>query len=67
MKGLKTMTTEEMVTYDIIVNMGIATSEELNLAFNMTAMGWKDTLDRVVYIRTGYNSIEDYMAAEDGE
>ena len=58
------MTTEEMITYDMIVEYGIATPEELNLAFNMTNMGWKETLDRVVYIRTGYPTWDAYPMDE---
>lgn len=58
------MTTEEMITYDMIVEYGIATPDELNLAFNMTNMGWKETLDRVVYIRTGYPTWDIYLMDE---
>lgn len=55
------MTTEEMVMYDWLVGEGVATPEELNLAFNMTDYGWIETLERVLYIRTGYRSIEQYL------
>lgn len=58
------MTTEEMIKYDMIVELGIATPDELNLAFNMTDMGWNDTLDRVVYIREGYHTFEQYIECE---
>ena len=58
------MTTEEMITYDMIVEYGIATPDELNLAFNMTNMGWKETLDRVVDIRTGYPTLDTYLMDE---
>lgn len=57
------MTTEEMIKYDMIVELGIATAEELNLVFNMTDMNWNETLDRVVYIREGYRTFEAYMEA----
>lgn len=59
------MTIEEMVAYDIIVDNGIATPEELNLAFNMTNRGWSWTLNRVMFVRTGYSSLEQYLEAED--
>ena len=55
------MTTEEMNKYDMIVELGIATAEELNLAFDMTNMNWNETLDSVVYIREGYRTFEEYM------
>ena len=61
------MTTEEMIKYDMIVNNGIATAEELNLAFNMTDNGWMWTLDRVVYVRTGYSDLESYLFEEEDE
>lgn len=59
------MTTEEMITYDQIVELGIATAEELNLAFNLTNTGWTDTLNKVIFIRTGYRSLEQYIEEED--
>lgn len=58
------MTTLEMITYDMIVELGIATPEELNLAFNMTDMGWIETFNRVVAIRTGFPSWDAYLTNE---
>lgn len=58
------MTTKEMTTYDMIVEYGIATPNELNFAFSMTNIGWKETLDRVVYIRTGYPTWDAYLMNE---
>ena len=59
------MTTEEMIMYDQIVELGIATAEELNLAFNLTNTGWTDTFNKVIFIRTGYRSLEQYIEEED--
>jgi hypothetical protein len=59
------MTTEEMVMYDQIVEMGIATAEEINLAFNVADKGWTEVLNRILYARTGYRSIQQMMDAED--
>lgn len=61
------MTTEEMVTYDMIVDMGIATAEELNLARNLVGGSWTDVFTQVIYIRTGYRSLDQMMEAEDEE
>ena len=47
------MTTNEMITYDMIVELGIATVDEL--------------LNRIVYARTGYRTVEDYIESEDEE
>ena len=59
------MTTEEMIMYDQLVDMGIATPDEINLAFNVGGKGWTDTLNSILYIRTGYRSIEQ-MTEEEG-
>lgn len=58
------MTTEEMIKYDIIVEMGIATAEELNLARNLVTGSWAEVLDKVICIRTGYNTFEQYIECE---
>ena len=59
------MTTEEMVMYDQLVDMGIATADELNLARNLVSGSWEDVLTSVLYIRTGYRSIEQMFEAEE--
>lgn len=61
------MTTEEMITYDQIVEMGIATAEELNLARNLVCGSWEDVFRSVIYIRTGYRSLEQLIEAEEEE
>ena len=58
------MTVDEMVNYDIIVEHEIATPEELNLAFNLIGGSWTNVLNAVVYIRTGYRSLEQYLQSE---
>ena len=59
------MTTEEMVMYDQLVDMGIATAEELNLARNLVSGSWEDVLTSVLYIRTEYRSIEQMFEEEE--
>lgn len=59
------MTIEEMVMYDQLVDMGIATADELNLAKNLVSGSWKDVLTDVLYIRTGYRSIEQMFEEEE--
>ena len=61
------MTTEEMVMYDMIVDMGIATADELNLARNLVDGSWEEVMNRVVYARTGYHSLDQMMEEEDEE
>ena len=59
------MTTEEMIMYDQLVDMGIATTDELNLARNLMAGDWMEVLNAVLFVRTGYRSMEQMMEAED--
>lgn len=61
------MTTNEMFLYDQIVEMGIATAEELNLARNLRDGSWEEVLNAVLFIRTGYRSLEQMIEAEDEE
>lgn len=61
------MTTNEMIEYDQMVEMGIATAEELNLARNLVAGSWADVLESVCYIRTGYRTVNEILEAEDEE
>jgi len=59
------MTVEEMIQYDQMVEMGIATPDELNLARNLMAGEWMEVLNAVLFIRTGYRTMEQMFEAED--
>ena len=59
------MTTEEMVMYDMMIELGVATSEELNLARNLVSGSWKEVLTQILDIRTGYKSIEQMLEEEE--
>ena len=59
------MTTEEMIMYDQLVDMGIATTDELNLARNLMAGEWMEVLNAVLFVRTGYRTMAQMMEAED--
>ena len=61
------MTVEEMVMYDQLVDMGIATTDELNLARNLMAGEWMEVLNAVLFIRTGYRTMAQMMEAEEEE
>lgn len=61
------MTTAEMIQYDQMVEMGIATTDELNLARNLMSGAWEEVLNSVLFIRTGYRTMEQMMEAEDEE
>ena len=61
------MTKDEMIFYDQIVDMEIATPDELNLARNLMAGTWMEVLTAVFYIRTGYRNVQQMFEAEDEE
>lgn len=58
------MTTEEMVKYVMMVELGIATAEELNLVRNLVSGSWNEVLDSVCNVRTGYETFEQYQECE---
>ena len=55
------MTTDECTLYDQMVELGIATADEINLVRNVLDGSWKDILNKICYARTGCRSIEDYI------
>lgn len=58
------MTTNEMIKYDQMVELEIATAEELNLARNLMSGEWNEVLDSVCYVRTGYKTFEQFLENE---
>lgn len=58
------MTTNEMIKYDQIIEFGVATAEELNLARNLVSGEWNEVLDSVCYVRTGCKTWEQYLESE---
>lgn len=58
------MELEEMVDY--LVEMGICTSKEYILVSNINGES-EDTINDIVYARTGYQSLEQYMESEQEE
>lgn len=61
------MTTAEMIMYDQLVDIGIATADELNLARNLMAGEWMEVLQAVLFVKTGYRTIEKMYEEEDYE
>ena len=61
------MTTNEMIMYDQLVELNIATPEELNLARNLISGTWEEVMNSVLFVRTGYRSIQQMIEAEDEE
>lgn len=54
------MTVEEMIKYDRMVELGIATAEEINLIKYISNGSWSEVFNIIVYVRTGYKTFEDY-------
>lgn len=50
--------------WDTMVDLGIATDEEIGLATALCGTNLQ-TLERVLYIRTGYRSLEQMMEEEE--
>lgn len=61
------MTQNEMFMYDYMVETEVATAEELNLARNLVSGSWLEVLNSVLFIRTGYRDLEQYMEALEEE
>lgn len=50
--------------YDYLVNYGIATEEEIDLVTAINGYN-EETLDDILYVRTGYRDLEQYTEYED--
>lgn len=61
------MTTEDMILYDMVVDMGIATAEEINLCFSIAGGPWEELLNNIIFVRTGYRDMEQLYEAEGEE
>ena len=58
------MNLDEM--YDYLVEMGIATADEIELVTSIN--GWNETsFNDILEVRTGYRNFEQYMESEDEE
>ncbi len=56
------MNKKECRMYDLIVEMDIATTQEINLVRNLLDGPWEEILNAIVYARTGYNTLEQFIA-----
>lgn len=49
--------------YDLIIEYGIATAQEIELVTSIN--GWnEDSMNDIIYCRTGYHDIEQYQESE---
>lgn len=58
------MTDNMLFLWDNMTELGIATDEELNLACALCGIT-EETLKRVLYIKTGYRSLEQMWEEEE--
>ena len=56
----------EAELYEAIINDGIATAEELVLVTRINGFS-EETLNAVIYVRTGYRDWEQYAGEEEEE
>ena len=59
------MTNFECIQYDMMVELGISTPDELNLVLTICKGTATDIMDYVVYYRTGYSTFADYLEAKE--
>lgn len=58
------MTDRESFIYDEIVELGVATNEEINLVRNIMSGSWEDVLNAIIYARTGYHTYNQLCECE---
>jgi hypothetical protein len=59
------MNNSEWIKYNCLIDMEIATREEIYLVRNCMTGSWDEVLNAILYARTGYNSIEQMMEEEE--
>lgn len=57
---------EEQEIYDYLLEMGIASEEELDIVTGINGFS-EETLNSVIYYKTAYQDIEQYLECEDKE
>lgn len=57
---------EEQEIYDYLLEMGIASEEELDIITGINGFS-EETLNSVIYYKTAYQDIEQYLECEDKE
>lgn len=58
------MTEKETRMYMDVMAYEIATAEELNLVKNIVGGTWEYVINQVVSVRTGYQTLEQYIECE---
>lgn len=58
------MTNREIRIYDNVVDLGIATKEEISLVRHIKDGTWEQVLNLIIFARTGYKTIDQYIDCE---
>lgn len=58
------MTDREIAIYDILVELEIATEDEIMLVRYVKSGDWEEILNAIIYARTGYHDIEQLIECE---
>ena len=61
------MTSKEMMVYDQMVELEIATAEEINLVKGIRGGSWMDVLNDIISYRTGYSDFDNFIEGEMSE
>ena len=55
------MTNREAYIYDTLIELEIATEEEISLVRAVANGSWEDILNGILYARTGYRTLEQFF------
>ena len=58
------MKNTEVKTYNRIVELGIATTAEINLVRMILSDGWDKVFESIIFARTGYRTLAQYEKAK---
>ena len=58
------MTDREMAIYDMLVELEIATEDEIMLVRYVKSGDWEEILNAIIYARTAYHDIEQLIECE---
>ena len=61
------MTKKEEWMYDVLVEFMVATEQEINLVRCCRYGSWEEVLEAILYVRTGYQSFDQFICDTLGE
>ena len=61
------MTNYEESLYTELVDLGIATEEEIGVARHFNSGSWEDTLNELLFYKTGYRNLKQMFGEDEDE